>query len=40
MRIVVVGAGPIGGNIGCRLAREDKDVTFVDVDPEHVQAIR
>jgi 2-dehydropantoate 2-reductase len=40
MRIVVVGAGPIGGNIGGRLARQGKDVTFVDVDPYHVQAIR
>jgi 2-dehydropantoate 2-reductase len=40
MRIVVVGAGPIGGNIGGRLARDDQDVTFVDVDPEHVEAIR
>jgi 2-dehydropantoate 2-reductase len=40
MRIVVVGAGPIGGNIGGRLARQDKDITFIDVDPEHVRAIR
>jgi 2-dehydropantoate 2-reductase len=40
MRIAVVGAGPIGGNIGGRLARQGKDVTFVDVDPDHVQAIR
>ena len=30
----------IGGNIGGRLARQDKDITFIDVDPEHVQAIR
>ena len=40
MRIVVVGAGPIGGNIGGRLARQDKDITFINVDPDHVQAIR
>ena len=40
MHIIVVGAGPIGGNIGGRLAREGKDITFVDVDPEHVEAIR
>jgi 2-dehydropantoate 2-reductase len=40
MRIAVVGAGPIGGNIGGRLAREGEDITLIDVDAEHVQAIR
>lgn len=40
MRILMVGAGAIGGVVGGRLARAGKDVTFVDVDPEQVRAIR
>src|SRR5512134_2311181 len=39
-RIVVIGIGPIGGIIGGRLARAGHDMTFVDVDKEHVAAIR
>ncbi|MGE5215813.1 MAG: ketopantoate reductase family protein [Chloroflexota bacterium] len=39
-RIIVIGAGPIGGIIGGRLARAGNDMTFVDVDREHVAAIR
>ena len=35
-----MGTGPIGGIIGGRLARAGQDVTFVDVDPEHVEAMR
>ncbi len=40
MRAIVMGTGPIGGIIGGRLARDGQDVTFVDVDREHVAAIR
>ena len=40
MRMIVIGTGPIGGIIGGRLARAGHDVTFVDVDKEHVEAIR
>lgn len=40
MRAIVMGVGPIGGIIGGRLARDGQDVTFVDVDREHVAAIR
>jgi len=40
MRIIVIGTGPIGGIIGGRLARAGSDMTFVDVDKEHVAAIR
>ena len=40
MRMIVIGTGPIGGIIGGRLARAGNDVTFVDVDKEHVGAIR
>jgi len=40
MRLIMMGAGPIGGIIGGRLARAGQDITFVDVDPEHVAAIR
>jgi 2-dehydropantoate 2-reductase len=39
-RMIVIGAGPIGGIIGGRLARAGQDITFVDVDREHVAAIR
>jgi 2-dehydropantoate 2-reductase len=39
-RMIVIGTGPIGGIIGGRLARAGHDVTFVDVDQEHVAAIR
>jgi 2-dehydropantoate 2-reductase len=40
MRMIVIGAGPIGGIIGGRLARAGNDMTFVDIDKEHVTAIR
>ncbi len=39
-RLLVMGTGPIGGIIGGRLARAGQDVTFVDVDQEHIAAIR
>jgi 2-dehydropantoate 2-reductase len=38
--MIVIGTGPIGGIIGGRLARAGNDLTFVDIDKEHVQAIR
>ena len=40
MHIIVIGAGPIGGIIGGRLARAGHDIMFVDVDKEHIEAIR
>jgi 2-dehydropantoate 2-reductase len=40
MRIILIGVGPIGGIIGGRLARAGNDITFVDIDKEHVFAIR
>ena len=40
MHMIVIGTGPIGGIIGGRLARAGHDMTFVDVDKEHVAAIR
>ena len=39
-RILVWGAGAIGGTAGAFLARAGHDVTFVDVEAEHVAAIR
>ena len=39
-RMIVIGTGPIGGIIGGRLARAGHDVSFVDIDKEHVAAIR
>jgi 2-dehydropantoate 2-reductase len=40
MRMIVIGTGPIGGIIGGRLARAGNDMTFVDIDKQHVAAIR
>ena len=40
MRMLMVGTGPIGGIIGGRLARSGHDILFVDVDEQHVAAIR
>lgn len=39
-RVLVWGAGAIGGSVGAFLARGGVDVAFVDVVPEHVAAIR
>ena len=39
-RMIVIGTGPIGGIIDGRLARAGHNITFVDVDKEHVAAIR
>src|SRR5450759_4554103 len=38
--ILIWGAGAIGGTIGAYLKRAGHDVTFVDVVPEHVEAVR
>jgi 2-dehydropantoate 2-reductase len=38
--ILIWGAGAIGGSVGAWLKRAGHDVTFVDVVPEHVVAIR
>lgn len=38
--MLVWGAGAIGGTVGAYLARAGHDVTFVDIVPEHVAAIR
>jgi 2-dehydropantoate 2-reductase len=38
--MIVIGTGPIGGIIGGRLARAGQDITFVDIDKEHIAAIR
>ena len=39
-RILIWGAGAIGGSVGAWLKRVGHDVSFVDVVPEHVAAIR
>ncbi len=39
-RMIVIGTGPIGGIIGGKLARAGEDITFVDIDKEHIAAIR
>ncbi len=39
-RVLIWGAGAIGGTIGAYLVRSGFEVTFVDVDAEHVAAIR
>jgi 2-dehydropantoate 2-reductase len=40
MRAVVIGAGAIGGSLAAFAAAADRDVTLVDVDERHVDAIR
>jgi 2-dehydropantoate 2-reductase len=40
MHMIVIGTGPIGGIIGGRLARAGREITFVDIDKEHIEAIR
>lgn len=39
MRLLIWGAGAIGGTLGAHLARAGNDVTLVDNVPEHVDAI-
>ena len=39
-RIVVVGAGAVGGYTGARMAQGGEDVTLIDAWPEHVEYIR
>jgi 2-dehydropantoate 2-reductase len=39
-RILIWGAGAIGGSVGAWLKRAGHDISFVDVAPEHVAAIR
>lgn len=39
-RVLVWGAGAIGGSVGAWLARAGHDVTFVDASAAHVEAIR
>ena len=39
-RIVVVGAGAVGGYVGGRMARAGHDVTLIDPWPQHVDYIR
>ena len=39
-RIVVVGAGAIGGSAGGHLTRAGHDVTLIDPWPEHVETMR
>jgi 2-dehydropantoate 2-reductase len=39
MKLLIWGAGAIGGTLGAYLARGGHDVTFVDVVAEHVEAI-
>jgi ketopantoate reductase len=39
-RILIWGAGAIGGSVAAWLKRAGHDITFVDVVPEHVAAIR
>ncbi|AFZ69670.1 ketopantoate reductase family protein [Deinococcus peraridilitoris] len=40
MKLLIWGAGAIGGTIGAYLVRAGHDITFVDRAPEHVQAIQ
>src|SRR5947208_625390 len=39
-RIVIIGAGAVGGYTGAHMARAGEDVTFIDPWPEHVEEIK
>src|SRR6202022_877298 len=39
-RIVMLGAGAVGGYVGGHLALHGHDVTLIDFWPEHIEAIR
>jgi len=39
-RIVIVGAGAVGGYAGAHMVRAGRDVTFIDPWPEHVEHMR
>lgn len=39
-RIVVMGAGAVGGYVGGHLSRLGHDITLIDAWPEHVEAVR
>ena len=40
MKLVIIGAGAIGGTIGAHMARAGHDITLCDADRDHVDAIR
>ena len=39
MKIVIIGAGAIGGTLGALMHRDGHDITLCDVDKAHVDAI-
>jgi 2-dehydropantoate 2-reductase len=39
-RIAIIGAGAVGGYAGAHMVQAGEDVTFVDMWPEHVEAMR
>ena len=39
-RIAIIGVGAVGGYAGAHMVRAGEDVTFVDMWPEHVEAMR
>ena len=39
-RIAIVGAGAVGGYAGAYMAQAGEDVTFIDMWPENVEAMR
>ena len=40
LRIAIIGAGAVGGYAGAHMVQAGEDVTFVDMWPEHVEAMR
>ena len=39
-RIAIVGTGAVGGYVGAHLVKGGHDVTFIDMWPENVEAMR
>src|SRR5690625_1745048 len=40
MKITIIGAGAIGGVVGAYMARANEEVTFVDVNVDHVRVMK
>ena len=39
-RIAIIGTGAVGGYAGAHMAQAGEDVTFIDIWPENVEAMR
>ncbi len=40
MKIIILGAGQVGGTLAVALAGEDNDITLVDIDPKRLRSLQ